>query len=149
MNHCNQCQLRLWPVVHTGPFRLLDKPDYVTAPDGGRMDLKTGQFFHVPHWVLHRAEEHWGSDADSFDPMRKWNDKAFMPFTKAPRDCIGRNFATMEMRCALVALLHYFTFEPVDGADAAPKSARPPASARIRPHPPASACIRPPGPDFC
>jgi cytochrome P450 len=85
------------------------------------MDLKTGQFFHVPHWVLHRAEEHWGSDADSFDPMRKWNDKAFMPFTKAPRDCIGRNFATMEMRCALVALLHYFTFEPVDGADAAPK----------------------------
>jgi cytochrome P450 len=43
-----------------------------------------------------------------------------MPFTKAPRDCIGRNFATMEMRCALVALLYNFSFE-LTGSSSTPK----------------------------
>ena len=31
--------------------------------------------------------------------------RAFMPFTRPPRDCIGRNFAMMEMRTIIMYLV--------------------------------------------
>ena len=53
----------------------------------------------------------WGADADEFRPERAWKQKSFMPFTLPPRDCLGRNFAMMEMRAVLLALLCRFKME--------------------------------------
>ena len=75
----------------------------------------------------HRSTELWGEDANQFNPDRAfeddelWHDQVyaarnphsrrFSPFTHTPRDCIGKNFAQMEMRTILTQLFKQFTFE--------------------------------------
>ena len=40
----------------------------------------------------------WGPDAAEFNVDRDFHgEPSFTPFTRAPRDCIGRNFAMMEV----------------------------------------------------
>merc|ERR1711988_1014489 len=49
------------------------------------------------------------------EPFAAYNPstKRFSPFTYAPRDCIGKNFAQMEMRTIMAHMLRNFTFELV------------------------------------
>jgi cytokinin trans-hydroxylase len=110
--------LRMWPVVANGPFREMAYDDSIRGGGHGHdqpdVVLKKGTFVQFPHYTMHRSTEFWGPDADEFNPDRKFNMDAFMPFTRPPRDCIGRNFAMMEMRCILAHIIHNFTFQLTD-----------------------------------
>ena len=102
--------LRLWPVVPQGPRREMMHDDTIKGPDGKPVVVKKGTIVHVPHWLLHRNKNLWGEDALEFNPDRMGDkdfnrNRAFMPFTRPPRDCIGRNFAMMEMRTIIMYLV--------------------------------------------
>ena len=87
--------------------------------------LPKGTFVQVTTVGRHRNKELWGETADQFDPDRDWEDdelwhdqvyaarnphsRRFSPFTHTPRDCIGKNFAQMEMRSVHV---HVHALEP-------------------------------------
>merc|ERR1719453_2524051 len=93
--------------------------------------------------MRHRNPELWGEDVLEFNPDRHfeadevWGGDAFMgynpstarysPFTYPPRDCMGKNFAQMEMRTILSHVFSAFTFELAAGTGAA--SAGAPAGA--------------------
>lgn len=55
----------------------------------------------IQHQALHTAEDIWGADALKFIPERFMQmssiPEVFMPFSKRPRDCIGRTFAFLEV----------------------------------------------------
>merc|ERR1711865_420215 len=94
-----------------------------------------GTFVQVTTVGRHRNKELWGETADQFDPDCDWEDdelwhdqvyaarnphsRRFSPFTHTPRDCIGKNFAQMEMRTILIQLFKNFTFELTDSEKAA------------------------------
>lgn len=109
--------LRLWPVVANGPFR-------VTGDAGdAALGLAPGTAFQTPHWVMHRNPAQWGSDASEFDMTRplergRWCEKAFMPFSVPPRDCVGRHVAMMEMRVLVATMVHHFRWDDRDPSDA-------------------------------
>lgn len=117
--------LRLWPALANGTYRELTKDDYVQGTKG-KVKLVAGTLVQIPNWVRHRNKELWGDDANVFNPLREfkyeelWNGtvfnfynpgtKRFSPFTYGPRDCIGKNFAQIEMRLILLHLIKHYTF---------------------------------------
>jgi cytochrome P450 len=127
LTRCVVETLRLWPAVPQGTFRELQYDDYVLGKNGEQVKLPKGTYCQVEHWSRHRDTSLWGDDANTFNPDREftqdelWNDGAFMaynpstprftPFTHPPRDCIGKNFAQMEMRTILSHLFRDFEFE--------------------------------------
>jgi len=71
--------------------------------------------------VCHRQEKHW-PDAQEFRPER-WLDAtesrcpehAFLLFSHGPRDCLGRDFATMLGVFVLASIAQRWRLEPVSG----------------------------------
>ena len=68
-------------------------------------------------WVLHHDEAFW-TEPWKFDPERfapenrdKIVEMTYMPFGEGPRNCIGRRFALMEAKMALVEVLRRFRLE--------------------------------------
>ena len=68
-------------------------------------------------WVLHHDPAFW-DDPWKFDPERfapenrdKIVEMTYMPFGEGPRNCIGRRFALMEAKMALVEVLRRFNLE--------------------------------------
>ena len=129
VTHALRETMRLWPVVANGPFRELRtsttvKGRIVSNHDGAdesfaysKCDLPAPTAFQVPHWTLHRNPALWGSSStlappDTFDIRRPasegWNSEAYMPFSRPPRDCLGRHIATMEMQVLLTMILYSF-----------------------------------------
>ena len=135
LTRCVTETLRLWPVVPNGTFRQLSYEDEVKGPGGKMVKLPKGTLVQVTTIGRHRSEENWGEDAAVFNPDREWKDdelwhdqvfagrnphsRRFSPFTHAPRDCIGKNFAQMEMRTILTQLFRDFTFELTENEKAA------------------------------
>ena len=90
---------------------------------------KTGTFVQIVNWMRHRDPKLWGTDANEFNPDRIWQDEElwgsshfplggfnpaserYSPFTFGPRDCMGKNFAQMEMRVILCSLFKRFSFD--------------------------------------
>lgn len=119
--------LRKWPVVPNGTFRETVAEDFVTGLDGSKVRVPKGTFVQITNWMRHRSKELWGDDVMAFNPEREFSDvelsmvwntagynpatPRFSPFTYGPRDCMGRNFAQMEMRLILVTLFRHFNFE--------------------------------------
>jgi cytochrome P450 len=119
--------LRLWPAVANGTFRELQFDDYVVGAGGEEVKLKKGTYVQVTTWPRHRNPKLWGEDCDRFNPDRDfgedevWGEDGFMaynpsskrfsPFTYRPRDCIGKNFAQMEMRTIIAHLFRHFDVE--------------------------------------
>jgi len=71
-------------------------------------------------WALHHDPRFW-KDPWKFDPERfapenrdKIVEMTYMPFGEGPRNCIGRRFAIMEAKMALVETLRRYTFAPCD-----------------------------------
>jgi len=130
LTRCVMETLRLWPAVGNGTFRELLYDDYVKGPNGEDVKLPKGAFVQVTTMPRHRDPNLWGEDVHRFNPDRDftedelWHDqpfaaynpstKRFSPFTYAPRDCIGKNFAQMEMRTIMAHMLRNFTFELVE-----------------------------------
>jgi cytochrome P450 len=121
MSRCVMETLRLWPAVATGTYRELQFADTVKGVDGTPVHLPKGTYVHVQTWTRHRSEGLWGPDAAEWNPDRAfvqgevWDGQPFMgynpatkrfsPFTYEPRDCLGKNFAQMEMRTIMANVL--------------------------------------------
>ncbi|GBG28701.1 Cytochrome P450 714C3 [Hondaea fermentalgiana] len=126
MTRCVMETLRLWNAVPNGTFREVQFDDYITGPNGEEVLLKKGTFMQIVNWSRHRNPDLWGPDVDEFNPDREfkdaelWYDQGlaaynpasdrFSPFTYPGRDCIGKNFAHMEMRLILANLLRNYEF---------------------------------------
>jgi len=127
MTRCIVETLRLWPAVPNGTFRELQFDDTVKGGNGEDVFVPKGTYVQITTWPRHRSKELWGEDAETFNPDREFtNDeiyygqpfagfnphsKRLSPFTYPPRDCLGKNFAQMEMRAILSYLFRNFTFE--------------------------------------
>jgi cytochrome P450 len=65
-------------------------------------------------YVIHHWERHW-SDPEKFDPDRFLTSTpkpyTYIPFFVGPRQCIGKNFALLELKCFLCELLSRFEVE--------------------------------------
>ena len=83
--------------------------------------VKKGTIVQPCFNICHRQEKHWPS-ADEFKPER-WLDgseahcpaHAFLMFSHGPRDCLGREFATMLGVYALASIAQRWRLEAVPG----------------------------------
>lgn len=73
----------------------------------------------VPPWTLMR-DERWFAEPEAFRPERWVGDEGlatesggFMPFSRGPANCAGKNFAKMELRMVVARLWMEFEFELV------------------------------------
>ena len=115
LSHIISESMRLYPPV---PFIAREAVadmalPYEPAP-GGMLHIAAGTTFIIPIAALHRDEEHW-TDPHAFLPAR-WergrsaatrsgSSHAYMPFAAGARNCIGSNFALMELQLILARLL--------------------------------------------
>ena len=99
-------------------------PVAVTSRENNRDTTLGGQF--VPKgtmlvfapWALNRDPAVWGADADEFRPERLDDEMVsglsnynVLTFLAGPRNCIGINFAKMEFKALLAALVGRLDFE--------------------------------------
>jgi len=131
LSRCIAETLRLWPAVPNGTFREIQYDDYCQGENGEQVKLPKGTYVQVATLMRHRNPELWGDDVLEFNPDREfetdevWGGDAFQgynpstkrysPFTYPPRDCMGKNFAQMEMRTILSHIYSSFTFELAAG----------------------------------
>jgi len=103
--------------------------------------LPKGTYVQIVNWMRHRNPKLWGPDANEFNPDRDFKEneiwgghgastafaatnpasKRFSPFTFTPRDCLGKNFAQMEIRTIFSNVFRHFSFslsEPYANHDA-------------------------------
>ena len=86
--------------------------------------------------ALHRNRKVWGDNADAFVPERWLADNigavastGYMPFALGQRNCIGMQFAQLEMKVVMARLLREFVFFYVGG----PELLRPVQHLTVRP----------------
>jgi cytochrome P450 len=75
----------------------------------------------IPVYVTHRHPDFW-PEPDKFDPERFTAAAAaarpryaYFPFGGGPRQCIGNNFALIEMQLVVAAIAQRFRFRLVPG----------------------------------
>jgi cytochrome P450 len=83
----------------------------------GGYQIPKGYTFMIPVYEIHHDPKLW-EEPDAFRPERfsKENAKshhrfAYFPFGGGPRQCIGNNFALMEMQIIIVMMLQKFRFK--------------------------------------
>lgn len=120
--------LRLYPPV---PFLPREPICPVTMRE---KPIKPGDMLVVSPWLIQRNEHHWPC-AHAFDPDRFETEagqdmlkKAWIPFGKGPRLCIGAGFAQQEAMVVLATLVRNYRIEAL--ADDKPE---PVARLTIRP----------------
>jgi len=103
--------LRLYP-----PAWLIMRENIEDDEIGGYR-IPKGFTFMIPVFTIHRDPKLW-DEPNRFKPERfsKENAKshhrfAYFPFGGGPRQCIGNNFALMEMQLILVMMLQKFRFK--------------------------------------
>ena len=125
MSKCIFETLRLWPALANGTYRQLEKEEEIIGIDGKSVSIKKGTYIQVFNWIKHRNPNLWGDAANIFDPNREFNEDEvwdkpfnlyhlesdrFSPFTYSPRNCLGKNFAHMEMRIILLNIFKNHDF---------------------------------------
>ncbi|KAF8973678.1 cytochrome P450 [Flammula alnicola] len=115
--------LRLHPAIlenHHEAAETISIPLSEPLSDGGETQLviPKGTIVVIPVNVLQTDANFWGKDADAFRPSR-WLDRQkggllkgqeLLAFSVGPRSCIGKTFATMEIKSLIVTLLQRFSF---------------------------------------
>ncbi|CAL9751011.1 unnamed protein product [Musa acuminata subsp. burmannicoides] len=106
--------LRLYP-----PLTYLPRHTYKTIKLGD-VNYPPRVLLRMPILLFNHDPEIWGEDTSEFDPERfaqgvsnasKNHQMVFFPFGGGPRMCIGQNFAMMEAKLALSAILQRFSIE--------------------------------------
>ena len=90
---------------------------------GGRQ-IPADTTIYLTPWPLHRSREHWGDDADAFEPDR-WKDGRrakdplgsgyFFPFGRGRRACAGQGLALVTMKIMLAEILTHARVEIAAG----------------------------------
>lgn len=125
MTRCIMETLRLHTAVPNGTFRELIEDEMIMGKNG-LVKIPKGTYVQIFNYSRHLNPELWGEDSYDFNPNRDfkdneiWNNeghafynpssKRFSPFTYGPRDCIGKNFAQLEMRLILLYLFKNYHF---------------------------------------
>lgn len=125
MTRCIMETLRLWNPVPNGTFRELIEDEIIEGKNG-QVNIPKGTYVQIWNYGRHHNKELWGEDVNDFNPLREfynsevWENEGyafynpyserFSPFTYTPRDCIGKNFAHMEMRLILLYLIKDYHF---------------------------------------
>ncbi|MBC7986770.1 MAG: cytochrome P450 [Sphingomonadaceae bacterium] len=97
--------LRLYP-----PVSFLSRD--ATEPETMRgKHIKPGEILFVSPWLSGRSEHHW-DNPDAFDPdrfaraeTRASEQKAYFPFSRGPRVCMGASFAMQEAVIILATIM--------------------------------------------
>ena len=125
MTKCIFETLRLWPTLANGTYRQLEYDEEITGVNGEMVTIKKGTYIQIFNWIKHRNPELWGETANEFNPEREFKDDEiwnkpfnsyhtesdrFSPFTYSPRNCLGKNFAHMEMRLILLNIFKNHDF---------------------------------------
>lgn len=107
--------LRLYPPVAFIPR------DATQAQDMRDKHILPGSILFVSPLLEHRHTEHW-TDPDVFDPDRfsraetkASEQKAYLPFSKGPRVCLGAAFALQEAVIVLTTIMRDWNVTPVAG----------------------------------
>lgn len=103
--------MRLYP-----PAWILDR-QAIDSDDINGLAVSRGDLMGLYVYGTHRDPRYWERPL-SFDPTRFADHShgavpkfAFLPFGGGPRLCIGNQFAMLEMKMALAALLHRFSWD--------------------------------------
>uniref|UniRef100_A0A2P2I7R7 Cytochrome P450 6k1-like n=1 Tax=Hirondellea gigas TaxID=1518452 RepID=A0A2P2I7R7_9CRUS len=85
---------------------------------GTNVTIEVGTKITIPIYSIHRDSRYY-PDPERFDPERFTSENkarrpqiVYMPFGSGPRNCIGKRFALMEAKIALVQLLQEFALLP-------------------------------------
>ncbi|KAJ7157762.1 cytochrome P450 [Mycena filopes] len=87
--------------------------------------ISEGTAINIPPYTLHRDPRYFYPNPEKFMPER-WlaakddanftlNEEAYIPFSTGPANCVGKNFALLEMRMVLAYLLQAFEMQLADG----------------------------------
>jgi len=124
---CLEETLRLYPPVPW--YRRQAISDHTIAFGEGssrkQILVPKGTCVSVNAFLLHREPKHWGPDAERFIPHRflertKRPVCAYMPFGAGPRACIGQNFAKLEAKVQLAAIVSRFKMDLTPGQKVVP-----------------------------
>ncbi|KAJ3055257.1 hypothetical protein HK097_011058 [Rhizophlyctis rosea] len=116
LDACIRESMRLDPVAVNFPR---DVPEDMVL--GGKMFVKKGTTVFVNNWSMHLDGDVWESP-EEYRPER-WEGKkgdlydSFYPFSAGTRNCIGKNFAWMELRLFIGNLLRKFHIEQIPDLD--------------------------------
>ena len=131
--------LRLFPPISIGRCALQD--DVIVGSIGGAGGagggvIVKGAMVGIAIGGLHRNRKVWGDNADDFVPERWFADTigavastGYMPFALGQRNCIGMQFAQLEMKVVMTRLVREFAFFDVGGQ----KTLRPVQHLTVRP----------------
>ncbi|XP_063620993.1 cytochrome P450 4C1-like [Cydia splendana] len=109
--------LRMYPPV---PVIVREVNNDVVLPNGTTLVEGVSVFLNI--WGIHRNNHYWGDDVDVFRPERFLEGPLkhpvqFTPFSHAPRNCLGYNYAMMSMKTAVANLLRKYKVLPFKGLD--------------------------------
>ena len=83
-------------------------------------EIKKGEYTFISPYLTHRHPEFW-EEPEKFQPERfdsetvnKHPKFTYLPFGGGPRQCIGNNFALMEMQILLALIIQKYNFELLD-----------------------------------
>jgi cytochrome P450 len=130
--------MRLYPPVWTLPRHLVEDDEI-----GGFLIPRGSMIVLVPY-MTHRHPEFW-HEPDLFDPGRFAPEQtterpkgAYFPFLGGPHQCIGNEFAMIEMQLIVAMVLRQFDLEIVPN-----QSIQPRTSIQLRPNGPVRMILKP------
>mmetsp|Transcript_20027 Transcript_20027/g.25585 ORF Transcript_20027/g.25585 Transcript_20027/m.25585 type:complete len:514 (-) Transcript_20027:498-2039(-) len=131
LRRCITESLRLWNVAMIVFSRVSSAPERVTGLNNQQVEIPKGTRFNFWYYGQHHSRDLWGEDALIFNPDREFKNhelqrgdhtepelvaftpvtERFHPFSMPRRDCLGKNFAFLEMRLLISRLLQNFHIE--------------------------------------
>jgi len=103
--------LRLYP-----PAPRFNRECKQTCAVSDNLVILEGVDVSIPVFLLHRNPKYW-PNPEKFDPERfrpgeqSYPPFAYIPFGEGPRHCIGKRFALLEAKMALVSIIKDFQFK--------------------------------------